>query len=580
MVCPALWESWFLRTTDSIPFPLKLKGVVVREDHATLVGLGLSPDELEAMGLDKPATAEPSGLMDAYLRRSNKKEDVATLRGHLRDLVRWAQADGLQIRHVWFEELSASKTYVRRKEFEKATLAIMDGKSRTLGVWKTDRFDRRGMGAVGRLLDEFDRRQARLVSISEGLDSAKGGRMVFAILSERARDEAKDIAKRVKIGHDSHKAEGRRGTGKPPFGLYSAAGSGKVEHHRDEYKTARRLADLLLAKKTTKDTAHQLNEDGHRTRSGATWSSTAVSKLAQSPLFAGMVPVRRRKTDEYGNPLDRWEGYGEPLRDEKGEIVMCGEGVLTPAEWFKIKALIAERTDDRWAKGKPEAKYLGTGSYRCGRMRDKQGTGELEPCGGSMSHRGGRYRCEVRQTRGKSICEGVVTLAERIDHAVGQAWVDHISALEPDDPVITEMARRWLAFADPETQAKKEETQKALEAAQKRVKKLEDDFYVYGKMDEERFEELSEGQRAVMESTTAALAALDAEADLTPLMQVEKLREAWEEADMGDKRMLLKCALGRRGVTVSPAARRGDRTPVRQRLEFDWVSKDDMATRA
>ncbi|WPW31041.1 recombinase family protein [Streptomyces atratus] len=551
----------------------------MREDHATLVGLGLSPEELETLGLDKPATADPSGLMDAYLRRSNRKEDLATLRGHLRDVVRWAQANGLQIRHVWFEQLSASKTYVRRREFEKATQAIMDGKSKTLGVWKTDRFDRRGMGAVGRMLDEFDRRQSRLVSVSEGLDSSQGGRMVFAILSERAREEAKDIAKRVKIGHDSHKAEGRRGTGRPPFGLYSAPGSGKVEPHPDEYGTARRLADLLLDKKTTKDTAHQLNVEGYRTRSGATWSPTAVSKLAQSPLFAGMVPVRRRKTDEHGNPLDSWEGYGEPLRNEKGEVVMCGKGVVAPGEWFKIKALIAERTDERWAKGKPEAKYLGTGSYRCGQMRDKKGTGELEPCGGSMSHRGGRYRCEVRQTRGKSICEGVVTLADRIDHAVGQAWIHHITALEPGDPVVIEIARRWLAFADPETQAKKEEAQKALEAAQWRVKKLEDDFYVYGKMDEERFEELSEGQRAVIESTAATLEALDAEADLSPLTHIDTLREAWEAADMADKRMLLKCALGKKGIRVKPAARQGDHTPILERLEFDWLSKKDTTTK-
>ncbi|MFF4446782.1 recombinase family protein [Streptomyces sp. NPDC001502] len=549
----------------------------MREDHATLAALGFSSDDLEAMGLSRPATAEPSGLMDAYLRRSNKKEDLATLRGHLRELVRWAQVEGIQIRHVWFEQLSASKAYVRRWEFEKATQAILKGRSKTLGVWKTDRFDRRGMGAVGRMLDEFDRRQARLVSISEGLDSAKGGRLVFAILSERAREEAKDIAKRVKMGHDSHKAEGRRGTGRPPFGLCSAPGSGKVEPNPDEYETARRLADMLLDRKTTKDTAHRLNEEGHRTRSGATWSPTAVSKLAQSPLFAGMVPVRRRKTDEHGNVLDCWEGYGEPLRDAKGEVVLCGAGVVTPAEWFRIKALIAERTDNRWSRGKPEAKYLGTGSYRCGRMRDKEGTGEYEPCGGAMSHRGGRYRCEVRQTRGKSICQGVVTLAERIDHAVGQAWISHITSLEPDDPVITAMARRWLAFADPETQAKKEETQKALEAAQERVKKLEDDFYVYGKMDEARFEELSEGQRALIESTTAALEALDAEADRKPVMRIDSLREAWGKADMRDKRMLLKCALGEKGITVRAAARQGDPTPILARLEFDWLSKADVS---
>ncbi|MFI0963274.1 recombinase family protein [Streptomyces sp. NPDC021080] len=544
----------------------------MREDQATLVGLGFGPEELAALKLDKPATAEPSGLMDAYLRRSSRKEDLATLRGHVRDMVRWAQMNGLQIRRVWFEQLSASKTSVRRREFEKATQSIMEGRSRTLGVWKTDRFDRRGMGAVGRMLDEFDRRQARLVSVSEGLDSARSGRMVFAILSERAREEAKDIAQRVKTGHDAHKAEGRRGTGRPPFGLRSAPGSGKVEPHPDEYGTARRLADLLLAGKTTKDTAHKLDEEGHRTRSGATWSPTAVSKLAQSPLFAGMVPVRRRKTDEHGNLLDVWEGYGEPLRNGVGEIVLCGTGVVTSAEWFRIKALIAGRTDTRWAKGKPEAKYLGTGSYRCGRIREENGTGKGEPCGGPMSHRGGRYRCEVRQTRGSSVCRGVVTLADRIDRAVGQAWVDHVAALEPDDPVAVELARRWLAFTNPETQLRKSEAQRALEAAHQRVRKLEDDFYVYGKMDEERFEELSEGQRTVIESMARTLDVLDAEAALSPVT-IESLREAWDAADMADRRMLLKCTLGPKGVTVRPAVRQGDHTPILERLEFDWISK-------
>lgn len=550
----------------------------VRADHAILAALGLSPDELEAMGLGQPAAAEPSGLMDVYLRRSSSKEDMATLRGQLRDLVRWAKADGVQIRHVWFEQVSASKAHVRRREFEKATQAIMDGESKTLGVWRVDRFDRRGMGAVGRMLDEFDRRQSRLVSVSEGLDSAQGGRMVFAILSERAREEAKDTANRVKIGHESHKAEGRRGTGKPPFGLFSAPASGKVELHRDEYETARRLAELLLAGKTTKDTAHRLNEEGRRTRSGATWSPTAVSKLAQSPLFAGMVPVRQRKADEFGNPLDSWKGYGEPLRNEKGEIVMCGQGVVTPHEWFTIKALIAARIDESWANGKSQGKYLGVGSYRCGRMRRKEKHGAHEVCGGVMSHRGGRYRCQVRETRGKSICDGVVTLAERIDLAVGEAWVNHIVGLAPDDSLIAEIVRTWPAFADPAAGARREEVQKELEAARKRARKLEDDFYLYGKVDEERFEELGDGLRAVIESSTATLATLDAQADRIPVLQAEGLRVAWVGADMAARRMLLQSSLGEKGITVKPAARQGDHTPILERLEFDWVSSREMTS--
>ncbi|WP_326792060.1 recombinase family protein [Streptomyces sp. NBC_00841] len=537
-----------------------------RADYQTLVSLGLSDEDMAELGLWEPASADPAGLLDAYIRRSNKKEDTATLRGHLRDVARYARSEGLQIRHVWFEQLSASKSYVRRREFENATNAILDGLSKTMAVWKTDRFDRRGMGAVGRMLDEFDQRRARLVSVSEGLDSSKGGRMVFAILSERAREEAKDIALRVKIGHDAHKAEGRRGTGVPPFGVFSKPGSGTVEPHRDEYERARRMAQLLLDGMSATQVAATVNAEGSRQRSGVPWTGGAVSRLAQSPLWAGLVPQRERIMDEHGNPTGRWRGYGDPATGADGKPMVCGTGVVTATEWYLIKAKIDARTSAEVGKGKrrgkPEIKYQGTGVYTCGR------------CGGPSNVRGNKYQCQTRQNAGPAVCLGVSTMAGRVDAAVGQAWIAHVSALELGDPVLMIIARRWLAFSDPETQAHKEEIRAALGAAQNRVKKLEDDYYVYGKISEERYEELSAGQRSAIEGLSATLSGLDVETDLTPLMDTELLREAWEDATMADRRMLLKCALGKEGVKILPAAHQGDKTPIERRLVFDWVSRD------
>ncbi|WP_166028518.1 recombinase family protein [Streptomyces chilikensis] len=69
--------------------------------------------------------------------------------------MRWCGTEGLSIRHVWFEQRSASKIHVRRDEFEKVKEAVLAGRSRTLAVWKTDRLDGRGMGAVGQLHDEW-----------------------------------------------------------------------------------------------------------------------------------------------------------------------------------------------------------------------------------------------------------------------------------------------------------------------------------------------------------------------------------------------------------------------------------------
>jgi site-specific DNA recombinase len=72
---------------------------------------------------------DPANLVDVYIRRSHKREDVITLRKHLRDIARWVRADGKELRHVWFEQRSASRAHVRRDEFENAKAAVLAGRS-------------------------------------------------------------------------------------------------------------------------------------------------------------------------------------------------------------------------------------------------------------------------------------------------------------------------------------------------------------------------------------------------------------------------------------------------------------------
>src|SRR5690606_12788688 len=132
------------------------------------------------------------------------------------------------------------------------------------------------------------------------------GRLVFAILSENARTEARSIAERSAAGHSAHRGDaraGRRGTGQPVYGLTSVPGSGKVDHHPTEYPRARQMAEWLLADVPAKQVANRANERGWTTRAGKTWSVSSVAAWARSPMTGGMVPIRERRTDEDGNPL-------------------------------------------------------------------------------------------------------------------------------------------------------------------------------------------------------------------------------------------------------------------------------------
>lgn len=534
-----------------------------RADAGALRALGFNDEELAGLGLDRLAEAAPERLVDVYVRRSKKRDDLATLRAHLTGIVKWCGTEGLSVRHVWFEQRSASKIYVHRDEFEKAKEAVLAGRSKTLAVWRTDRLDRRGMGAVGLLLDELDRRRSRLVAVSEGLDSSKGGRIVFAILSERARDEAMDIADRVQVGLDAHRILGRVPGGPVPFGVCKV-GDGKVAPDPVEYPTARLIAEALLDDLAGTTLAHRLTAQGLRTRSGRHWSANAISRMAQSPLWAGVVPYRERMVDEFGNPIDKWPWRAEPLLGPDGRPVSCGTGVVTMTEWYAIRSKFASRAV-QGIKGRHGAKQpsrLLTGILRCPFCRVGMVSGGSS---GSQSS----YRCRTRGEGGHDACRGSRTQALRMDIEVAAAWIRRVSSLAPSDPVLQEIARRWLRYQDPELDERQRHVAAALEDAERRAAELESSYYVHGRMDATRFGQLSGALADQIAAMRAELSELHRGSDLTPLLDGVLLAESWERAALTDKRILLRCAL--RSVTLQPPRGRGDRTPVLERIEFDWV---------
>lgn len=540
-----------------------------REDLPNLRALGFEDDELKTLGLWDVVTGDPADLAEMYVRRSKKKDTLSALREHVRRMCAHAAHEGKRIRHVWFEQKSASKAYVRREEFEKATAAIADaGLSKTLYVLKTSRLSRRGMGQVGLLLDKFEERQARIFVVAENLDSRKS-RMVLAILSEQAREQASDIRDFVKISIDGNKADGRWTGGVTPFGLYSPKGSGKLKRHPTEYPIARRIAEYLLARMTPGWIANKLNSEKILTRHGKKWAGPGIISLAHSVTWAGLVANREKMLDKDGKDVGKYHRGGVPLLDQHGHPVSCGEGVITFAEHVKIKAILAERAQPGTSigdktRGKREIVALLSTTLRCGL------------CNGPMGNGGINYRCYARQVEGPTSCKGVSTDRKRAEDAVTIMWFNHILKLSPHSPTILAIAKEWLAYNDPDKEARKAHVSAALESAVGREMKLEKEFFVLGRMSEEKYDRLREQVAAQIAALKADLAELSQEADLTPLMDPLSLAELWKDAGIGGQRALLKAAL--KGITLAPAKYRGDRTPILERLEPHW--KDESVNPA
>ncbi|MGW6012353.1 recombinase family protein [Streptomyces sp. NPDC055210] len=544
-----------------------------REDLPTLRALGFEDDELKELELWTPAVGAPAELAEMYVRRSKKKDSLSSLREQIRRMATRAMADKLHIRHVWFEQKSASKAYVRREEFEKATEAVYaHGLSKTLYVFKTSRLSRRGMGQIGLLLDKFEEKGARVFAESEGLDS-RTSRMVFAVMGETARDQVKDLGEFTQNGIIGSKRDGKWTGGVTPYGLRAVKGEGRLERNPDEYPTARRVAEYLLERKTPHWIASTLNEEGLKTRHGRNWQATGIIALAHAVTWAGLVAQRERILDADGQWFGTYHRGGTPLFAKNGNPVSCGEGVITFAEHVKIKTILASRSQkgtsigDR-TRGKREIVALLSSSLRCGL------------CSGPMANGGVNYRCYARQTEGESSCKGVSTERTRVDSAVETLWINHILALSPESDTLHAIARDWLSYKDPEKEARKAQVTATLEAAVGREIGLRKERFVLGRMSEADYEYLWRELNAQIDSLKVELATLSIEADLSPLMDPETLTGLWNGAGISGQRALLRAALTEKGITLLPSRYRGDRTPILDRLVPHWRDGKDLAALA
>ncbi|WP_406295780.1 recombinase family protein [Embleya sp. NBC_00888] len=340
---------------------------------------------------------DPAKLCDLFLRRSTLQDDKTTLKAHERDLRERAAREGLTVRKIWKEELSAFKAGVVREEFDSAIAAVLAGEVRHLLVWKLDRLSRRGMGQVGQVLDQFELKGARLVAHMDGLDSSiPQHRGLFAWLAEQARAESYNTSTRTRSTKAERKLSGAWPGGQPPYGLRVRKGKKSTEHHPKEYAPSRRIAEALLRNKSASEIAEILNAEGSKTRRGHKWRSSSITQLAHSPAWAGLMPVHERYTDAKGRV--RWRATDEPLMTPDGRPVGVGEGVITPGEHTQILAGLKSRTSDSLAsgrRGKPAAQSLLSSLIKCGR------------CGGNMTKGGQQYRCYRRVNLGRSACIGM-----------------------------------------------------------------------------------------------------------------------------------------------------------------------------
>jgi len=189
-------------------------------------------------------------------------------------IARYAEAHGYAL--VGFEtDAGASGKSMNRPAFQRALRRLRDGEADGLVAVKLDRISR-SIRDVIELVTRADREGWSLHSLGERLDTSSAvGRFAVHLFGALAELERAQIGERTRSALDELRRQGRRVSGKPPFGF--AFKAGRLVEDPGEQRTLARIVELRRAGHGAKAIARTLNGAGSlNPRTGAGWSHGTV----------------------------------------------------------------------------------------------------------------------------------------------------------------------------------------------------------------------------------------------------------------------------------------------------------------
>jgi len=382
------------------------------------------------------------------------KDSLATQRAQLK-----AYCDARGIKN-WrlYEETGKSAKDTNRPKLRELLQDIGAGKVGAVVVTRLDRITR-SIVDLWQIIRQFREHNVEFVSLAERIETeGPAGRFLANILGSLAQFEREIIAKRVAESMHYRASLGKWNGGPVPFG-YTTQGrickelltEGKSKEaaakiasrlapepkrlypDEKEARTVRKTFETYLEARSIRETARRLNTAGCRTRSGAHWSTTTVSRILASSTYVGKACYGKRKTD-----LDT----GKVRKADRGnwQIVEGAHKGLIPQSLFEAVQETLATTSQ-----KPKRRSRGyplSGLLRCGKCgRPMYGYTYNKPNGATYSY----YKCARKRTyEDRKECEGLSVPAEGLENFA----VETLKRLSADQAFLADKAKMLGALRE------------------------------------------------------------------------------------------------------------------------------------
>ena len=225
-----------------------------------------------------------SGLrVVGYLRVSSEAqvERGVSLDAQETRLRAYCAAHGLELVRIETDAGISAKKMANRPALQSALRSLRGGDVHGLVAVKLDRLSRSTRDVL-ELVERADRERWALHSIEERLDTGSPhGRFVLTVLAGLAQMEREQIGARTKAALEELRRQGRRVSGRPPFGY--AFDGGSVVPAYGEQEILQRILELRAAGLGARRIARQLGEEGlDNPRTGRAWHASNVAHVLRT----------------------------------------------------------------------------------------------------------------------------------------------------------------------------------------------------------------------------------------------------------------------------------------------------------
>ena len=264
----------------------------------------------------------------------------------------YAESKEWNVITVYHLEGVSGKSVLAHPEAQRMLRDVRDGRISALIFSKIARLARNTRELLD-LADEFERNDADLVSLHESIDtSTPAGRLFYTVIAALAEWERSEIATRVAHSVPVRARLGKSLGGAAPFGYRWV--DKKLVLDEKEAPIRRQIFELFSQHQRKRTVARILNDAGHRTRSGAKFSMSTVSRLIADPVAKGVRRANYRRATDKG-----WE-----FKDASDWIYVDAPAIVSEDLWDACNASLGSPKGSKPNKAKRTA-HLFAGLTHC-----------------------------------------------------------------------------------------------------------------------------------------------------------------------------------------------------------------------